>query len=42
MLLNTKYITGKIIDLDALDFSNINGLHKEIKFLTKNFENPIA
>ena len=33
--LNNKYLYGEIIDLDALDFSGINGPHKEIKYIFK-------
>lgn len=30
--LNEKYLNGNIIDLDSLNFTNINGPHKEIKY----------
>lgn len=30
--LNSRFISGEIIDLDNMDFSNINGPHKEIKY----------
>lgn len=33
--LNDKFITGESIDLKALDFSGINGPHKEIKYVFK-------
>lgn len=32
VLLNKSYLGNYIIDYDKLNFSNINGLHKEIKF----------
>lgn len=31
--LNKAYLEDKIINLDALDFSQVKGLHKEIKFI---------
>lgn len=34
--LNNRFINGEIIDLYSLDFSNINGPHKEIKYIFKN------
>jgi hypothetical protein len=34
--LNNKYNNGEIINLESLDFSNINGPHKEIKYKIKN------
>lgn len=33
--LNSAYLSGKIVDLDALDFSEINGLHTEIDLIFK-------
>jgi hypothetical protein len=30
--LNDKYLGGEIIDLDSLDFTEVNGPHKEIKY----------
>lgn len=33
--LNDKYINGQTIDLSALDFSGVNGPHKEIKYIFK-------
>ncbi len=30
--LNNKYLNGEIIDLENMDFTNINGPHKEIKY----------
>ena len=33
--LNTAYLSGKVVDLEALNFSEINGLHKEIDFIFK-------
>jgi hypothetical protein len=30
--LNQKFIDGYVIDIDAMDFNNINGPHKEIKY----------
>lgn len=30
--LNNKYLNGEIINLNAMDFSNVNGPHKEIKY----------
>ncbi len=30
--LNDRYLNGEIIDLNAMDFTNINGPHKEIKY----------
>lgn len=30
--LNNRYLNGEIIDLSSMDFSNINGPHKEIKY----------
>lgn len=34
-MLNHDFYHGKVVDLDALDFSEVNGLHKEIKFIFK-------
>jgi hypothetical protein len=34
--LNDRYINGEKIVLNKLDFSNINGPHKEIKYEFKN------
>lgn len=36
--LNDRYLNGEIIDLDALDFSNIRGAHAEITFKFKKDE----
>ncbi len=33
--LNDKYLKGGLIDFKSLDFSNINGPHKEIKYIFK-------
>jgi hypothetical protein len=33
--LNDRYVNGEIIDLDSLDFSDINGPHKEIEYKFK-------
>jgi hypothetical protein len=33
--LNYRYISGESIDLNSMDFSNINGPHKEIKYIFK-------
>jgi hypothetical protein len=30
--LNNKYLSGESIDLQAMDFSSVNGPHKEIKY----------
>jgi hypothetical protein len=30
--LNNRFMSGEIIDLNSMDFSNINGPHKEIKY----------
>ena len=34
--LNDKFINNEIIDFEKLDFDNINGPHKEIKYIFKN------
>jgi hypothetical protein len=34
--LNDKFISGETIDLNAMDFSGVNGPHKEIKYEFKN------
>jgi len=34
--LNEKFLSGQVIDLDNLDFSKVNGLHKEIDFKFRN------
>lgn len=34
--LNDKYLGGEIIDLESLDFRDVNGPHKEIKYEFKN------
>ena len=33
--LNAAYLSGKIVDLDALDFEKVNGLHTEIDLIFK-------
>jgi hypothetical protein len=33
--LNNKFLSNEIIDINLLDFSNINGPHKEIKYVFK-------
>jgi hypothetical protein len=33
--LNIKYLTGEIIDLNAMDFSTIKGCHQEIEYIFK-------
>ncbi len=33
--LNSTYLSGKMVDLEALDFSEVNGLHKEIDLIFK-------
>ena len=33
--LNNKFLLGEKIDIDSMDFSNINGPHKEIKYVFK-------
>jgi hypothetical protein len=33
--LNDRFLNGEIIDLNAMDFLNINGPHKEIKYIFK-------
>lgn len=36
--LNDKFLHNEIIDLESLDFSNINGPHKEIEYKFKKYE----
>lgn len=36
--LNSAYLSGKVVDLDALDFSEVNGLHTEIDLIFKEEE----
>jgi hypothetical protein len=36
MDLNSIYLSGKVIDLENLDFSGVKGLHKEINFMFRN------
>jgi hypothetical protein len=33
--LNKKYLTGSLIDLESMDFSNVIGCHQEIEFKYK-------
>lgn len=33
--LNSIYLSGRVVDLDALDFSEVNGLHTEIDLIFK-------
>lgn len=37
--LNDKYLNNETIDLNAMDFTNINGPHKEIQYKFKNGNN---
>lgn len=34
--MNEAYLSGKVVDLEALDFSAVDGLHKEIDFILRN------
>jgi len=34
--MNEAYLSGKVVDLEALDFSEVDGLHKEIEFILRN------
>jgi hypothetical protein len=34
--MNEAYLSGKVVDLDALEFSEVDGLHKEIDLVLRN------